>query len=76
MLSDSQVGKEVRVEVHYVDRRGIRTLRSEASSQVVNVNDALKGYLNGTLQEDSILEVDPDISDADGLGDYAFLGEV
>ena len=78
LLSDSQVGKEVRVEVHYVDRRGnSETLRSEASSKVVNVNDAPLGgvYLNGTLQEDSILEADPDFADADGLGDYVFSWE-
>jgi len=70
------VGKTLKVSLTYLDGQGnLETLISEATTQVVNVNDKPTGIarLTGESAEDSAFILDvSDIYDEDGMGPFNF----
>ncbi|MDT9547292.1 MAG: DUF4347 domain-containing protein [Chlorobium phaeovibrioides] len=77
ILTNSDIGTSLRVDVSYVDLRGTEELiQSGATDTVANVNDIPGGrpVITGIARDEETLSVDiAGISDADGLGEgYAY----
>ena len=70
-LTESQVGKYLRINASYIDGRGTSEfVNSSISSIVVNVNDVPSGSvsINGTIRQGSTVTASSSIADLDGLG--------
>ena len=70
-LTESQVGKYLRINASYIDGRGTsESVNSSLSSIVVNVNDVPSGSvsINGTIRQGSTVTASNTIADLDGLG--------
>jgi Ca2+-binding RTX toxin-like protein len=70
-LTETQVGKQVRVNASYTDGRGtVESVNSVATTAVLNVNDAATGsvILNGTAVQNQTLTAANTLADTDGLG--------
>ena len=70
-LTESQVGKVLRLTASYIDGRGTsESVKSSLSSFVVNVNDVPSGSvsINGTIKKGSTVTASNTIADLDGLG--------
>jgi hypothetical protein len=75
LLTEAEVGKTLTVTARYTDGRGTtETVTSTASGVVANVNDAPLGTvsLNGTPTQGQMLSVSQNLTDADGLGTFAY----
>ena len=74
-LTQADVGSVFSASVSYVDGLGVtETLSSEATAEVVNVNDDPTGTLviSGTAEKESTLTLDSSgIADEDGLGAFS-----
>jgi hypothetical protein len=70
-LTESQVGKYLRINASYIDGLGTsESVNSSSSSIVVNVNDVPSGSvsINGTIRQGSTVTASNSIADLDGLG--------
>jgi hypothetical protein len=76
VLTQSEVGRAVRVVVRYVDGRGVsESVTSSASAAVANVNDPLTGALtiDGALVQGQTLTANTSaLADIDGLGAFSY----
>ena len=74
-LTQSQVGKQVKVLVSYTDGRGTHELvTSSVSAVVANANDTPDGavLITGTAAQGRVLSVSNQITDADGMGEVSY----
>ncbi|HEY7987518.1 MAG TPA: calcium-binding protein, partial [Methylophilaceae bacterium] len=74
-LTDSQVGKQVRVTASYTDGHGTAESKSSAATvAVVNVNDTPTGTVTiaGTVTQNQVLTASNTLADGDGLGTIAY----
>ena len=74
---EAHVGKQLRVQISYVDGQGnLETIISPASEPVQNVNDRPSGapFLAGNAREDDALVVDTSlVADEDGIGNFDII---
>ena len=74
---EAHVGKQLRVQISYVDGQGnLETIISPPSEPVQNVNDRPTGapFLSGNAREDDALVVDTSlVSDEDGIGNFEII---
>lgn len=77
-LTESQVGKYLRINASYIDGLGTsESVNSSSSSIVVNVNDVPSGSvsINGTIKKGSTVTASNSIADLDGLGAISYKWE-
>ncbi len=76
ILENTDVGKQISVEVSYIDGQGTaESLTSAQTAAVTNVNDAPTGAvtISGNVQENATLTANADnIADDDGLGTFSY----
>ena len=74
---EAHVGKQLRVQISYVDGQGnLETIISPPSEPVQNVNDRPSGapFLAGNAREDDALVVDTSlVADEDGIGNFDII---
>ena len=74
-LTESQVGKYLRINASYIDGMGTsESVNSSSSSIVVNVNDVPSGSvsINGTIKKGSTVTASNSIADLDGIGAISY----
>ena len=75
LLSEAQVGLQIRVRASYVDGRGVgETKTSAATTGVIYLNHAPSGdvTINGTTIQNQTLQVANTLADSDGLGTVVY----
>ncbi|HEY8085745.1 MAG TPA: calcium-binding protein, partial [Methylophilaceae bacterium] len=74
-LTETQVGKQVRVAASYIDGHGVaESVASTGTTAVVNVNDAPTGAvtITGTATQNQVLTASNALGDLDGLGTVSY----
>jgi|GEM_PF-2983539 len=74
-LTQSEVGKEVKLLVNYTDLLGFsESVSSALTSKIENINDTPSGIvsISGVSSENQILTASNSLADADGLGDISY----
>ena len=74
-LTESQVGKYLRINASYIDQRGTtESVNSAPSIAVFNVNDVPSGSvsINGTIKKGSTVTASNSIADLDGIGAISY----
>ena len=77
-LTESHVGKYLRINASYIDGRGTsESVNSSISSIVVDVNNVPSGSvsINGTIRQGSTVTASNTIGDLDGLGGISYKWE-
>lgn len=75
VLTRNEVGKVLSVRVSYTDGHGTpESMSSDASGPTANVNGAPGGTvsISGTAMQGQTLTVNPNLTDADGLGSFRY----
>jgi len=74
-LTQSEVGKQVKLLVNYTDLLGFsESVSSALTSKIENINDTPSGIvsISGVSSENQILTASNSLADADGLGDISY----
>ncbi|HEY8086014.1 MAG TPA: calcium-binding protein, partial [Methylophilaceae bacterium] len=74
-LTETQVGKQVRVTASYIDGHGVaESVASTGTTAVANINDAPTGTVTiaGTVTQNQVLTASNTLADVDGLAAIAY----